>query len=218
MHRREQGSLMIRPLNEPQAIALQSADNPAVSELHWRQASDPMLLTGIRAGLHEAFAVLVGRHSHRYYRLAYRITRHREDAEDVVQEAFLKLWREPQQWNATQDTRFTTWFYRVVVNRALDVAAARKPSEDIVGLALAAENEDQEAQLDARRRSEQVEHALSALNPKQRAALALCFYEEYSHKEAAEILGMSVKALQSLLMRSKAALKRALHPQRSEDQ
>jgi RNA polymerase sigma-70 factor (ECF subfamily) len=195
----------------------EDVDNKPSTAARWEDMSDPMLLTGIHAGIHEAFAALVDRHSPRFYRLAYRITHHREDAEDVVQEAFLKLWKEPHLWDSTRDTRFTTWFYRMVTNRALDLTAARKPSEDIAGIALAIEGEEKETQIDAKRRVERVERALAALHPNQRAALALCFYEERSHKEAAEILGMSVKALQSLLMRSKAALKRILQPPKYEE-
>ena len=81
---------------------------------------DENLLGRIRVGDAPAFAALVRRHSERYYRLAYRYTARREEAEDIVQTAFIKLWETPDIWNPRRGAKFTTWFYRVVVNLCLD--------------------------------------------------------------------------------------------------
>ena len=77
---------------------------------------DESLLARVGEGDGPAFAMLVRRHSDRYYRLAYRYTARREEAEDIVQAAFIKLWETPDIWDPRRGAKFTTWFYRVVVN------------------------------------------------------------------------------------------------------
>ena len=74
----------------------------------------------VQSGNQEAFAEIVHRHSKRFYRIAYRILFLKDDAEDVVQEAFLKLWERRLLWNPNKDTKFTTWFYKIVLNLILD--------------------------------------------------------------------------------------------------
>ena len=62
--------------------------------------------------------------------MAYRFVGNRTEAEDMVQEAFLKLWERPAMWQVDKDTAFTTWFYRVVVNMCLDYKKKKKPGAD----------------------------------------------------------------------------------------
>ena len=81
---------------------------------------DESLLARVGEGDGPAFAMLVRRHSERYYRLAYRYTARCEEAEDVVQAAFIRLWETPDIWDPRREAKFTTWFYRVVVNLCLD--------------------------------------------------------------------------------------------------
>src|SRR5688572_7765335 len=93
----------------------------------WLEKGDHELLTLIQDGSHDAFAVLVQRHSERFYRLAYRYVHNRETAEDIVQDAFLKLWEAPERWQPERNSKFTTWFYRVVVNLCLDWQKKKRP-------------------------------------------------------------------------------------------
>jgi RNA polymerase sigma-70 factor (ECF subfamily) len=168
---------------------------------------DEALLARIRKGEHAAFAELVNRHATRFYRVAYRYVQQREEAEDVVQDAFIKLWERPDMWQADKNTKFTTWFHRVVVNRCLDIAKRKTPLPldpefDIVDV-----SERQDDALAARERQRALEQAIRDLPDRQRMAVNLCFQEEHSNQEAAEIMGLHLKALQSLLMRAKATLK-----------
>lgn len=151
------------------------------------------------------------RHTARYYALAYRTLFNKTDAEEIVQEAFLKLWHRPQLWDREKNTRFSTWFYRVVVNMCIDRNRKKRPvlMEDIDAAAAAAGNSARSAE-DAIYRIEQkrmVDALILELPESQRMALNLCFYEELSNQEAAEVMGLSLKALQSLLVRAKSALK-----------
>jgi len=86
----------------------------------WVYEEDAWLLTRLQEGEHAAFTILVQRHASRFYRVAYRFVSNRAEAEDIVQDAFLKLWERPNMWQAGKNTAFTTWFHRVVINLCLD--------------------------------------------------------------------------------------------------
>lgn len=168
-------------------------------------SADTVLLDAIQQGNRQAFAYLVQRHTSTFYRLAYRFMNSRDDAEDIVQDAFLALWEHPYRFKAEKNVRFTTWFYRVIVNRCLD--AKRKPESLELHEDSEDETENQETQLIASREHQQLEQAIAQLPERQRTALNLAFYEELSNKEAADVMNIPLKALQSLLMRAKTNVK-----------
>lgn len=178
----------------------------------WAEKDDHELLALVQSGSHDAFGALVRRHTERFYRLAYRYVQHKETAEDIVQAAFLKLWEDPGKWRPERNSKFTTWFYRIVVNLCLDWQKKKRPEslEDDVPLV------DEKATLDAAAiRNEQqklLEKEIAALPDRQRTALNLCFEEGLSNQEAAEVMGLNLKALQSLIMRAKATLKERMKP------
>src|SRR6266508_5272283 len=93
----------------------------------WPEKDDHELLALIQDGNGQAFAMLVERHTERFYRLAYRYLQSKAAAEDVVQDAFLKLWENPAIWQPEHNSKFTTWFYRVVVNLCLDLRKRKGP-------------------------------------------------------------------------------------------
>ena len=165
-------------------------------------------MISVQDGSHQAFTILVRRHSSRFYAAAYRMCSDMMMAEDIVQEAFLKLWNKPQSWDADRKVKFTTWFYKVVTNLALDKLRQRKKTTDPTVLDFIEDPQDlpdEEAQ--NKQQQETLEDAIQDIPERQKAALNLCFYEGLSNKEAAEILGVQVKALESLLMRAKAGLR-----------
>lgn len=170
-----------------------------------QQQTDEQLMLQIQAHNHEAFSELVSRHSDRFYALAYRTLFNQSDAEDVVQESFLKIWHQPTLWQQKRGSKFITWFYRLIVNACFDLNKKKSSQESSLtdqdyDLA-AAEEDDSEQQLSA------IEKALKELPERQRTALNLCFYEGLSNKEAARVMDINLKALQSLVMRAKTALK-----------
>jgi RNA polymerase sigma-70 factor (ECF subfamily) len=178
---------------------------------HDAEEADESLMARIQDGDHRAFTVLVRRHSARFYAHAWRMTGNRAEAEDSVQDAFLKLWRNPASFDAGRGNRFTTWFYRVVTNAAIDRQRRKRETADTDALdrfESGAPLQDEALQRDERQTA--LEAAIAALPERQMAALNLCFYEELSNAEAAEILDVKVKALESLLMRAKATLKQTL--------
>lgn len=175
--------------------------------------SDETLLTLIAKGSHAAFAALTERHAQRFYSGAYQLLQSREDAEDVVQEAFLKLWRQPGLWDPARGAKFTTWFYRIVINAALDLKRRRRVKAEPLEAAgdMASDAPFPDDVIDEEKRRRRVEKAIEALPEHQRLALTLCFYQEFSNQEAADIMGMNIKALQSLIMRAKGSLKAMLN-------
>jgi RNA polymerase sigma-70 factor (ECF subfamily) len=173
----------------------------------WPEKDDHELLALVQDGSHPAFAELVKRHTERFYRLAFRYLQNKEAAEDVVQDAFLKLWEDPGKWQADRNAKFTTWFYRVVVNLCLDWQKRKRPVELNEEMPLV---DDRETADQAMLRSEEqraLEKEIAALPERQRTALNLCFDEGLSNQDAADAMGVNLKALQSLIMRAKTNLK-----------
>lgn len=169
---------------------------------------DVSLICQIQKGSHEAFAALVYRHSNRFYRIAYRLVSNKDDAEDIVQEEFLKLWGRPKFWDPNKRAKFTTWFYKVIINQCFDLNKKKKPLYVPEGIEeFVDKNPGQDALLDAHQKQAILERFIRELPERQQLAINLCFYEGLSNNEAAEIVGVKVKALQSLLMRAKTTLK-----------
>jgi RNA polymerase sigma-70 factor (ECF subfamily) len=181
----------------------------------WAQKEDHELLVLVQDGSQPAFAELVRRHTERFYRLAYRYLQDRETAEDIVQDAFLKLWEDPGKWQPDRKTKFTTWFYRIIVNLCLDWQKRKRPlplDED----APIIDDRHPPADEEMIRLQEQriLEKEIAGLPERQRSALNLCFDEGLTNQEAADVMGIGLKALQSLIMRAKTTLKERMTNQR----
>ena len=128
----------------------------------------------------------------------------------MVQDAFLKLWERPDSWRPDGGSAFTTWFYRVVVNLCLDRKKKKQTLPLADDLPVPDERPSQEENVIEFQQQKQLETQIAFLPQRQRTALNLCFYEGLSNQEAAEIMGVRLKALQSLLMRAKVTLKEKL--------
>ncbi len=172
--------------------------------------TDESLMRLIRQGSRQAFAILVQRHTDRFFGAAYRMTGRVPEAEDLVQDAFLKIWHKPDAWKEDRGAKFTTWFYRILVNQNIDRMRRDKSiapnGESVLPFVMdtRATPEHAAAQGEEER---MLEAAISSLPERQKTALNLCFYEGLSNMEAAEAMGVKVKALESLLMRAKTGLK-----------
>lgn len=171
--------------------------------------SDESLMALIKKGDHQAFSILVYRHTDRFFGAAYKVVQNSPDAEDIVQNAFLKLWEKPNLWKEGKGAKFTTWFYRIVVNQSLDSIAKKKTN-----ILLDEELESVEKTIDIRmseqEQQNELEKAISLLPEKQKIALMLYYEEELKQSEAAAAMGLKLKAFESLLSRAKATLKQRL--------
>jgi RNA polymerase sigma-70 factor (ECF subfamily) len=181
--------------------------------------SDDALMRRAGSGDKTAFALLVRRHLARATALAQRITGNRSDAEEIVQEAFLRCWQKAPEWRPANDraasdggstAQFGTWLYRVLVNLCLDRRRRPQPVEIEAAEMVAddaADGFDETARGETSRR---VQAAMAQLPERQRAALALCYFEGMGNIEAAAMLDISIGALESLLVRARRALRDAL--------
>ena len=173
--------------------------------------NDEGLMERIKKNDHRAFSVLVERRSDMFYAAAFRMVMNKSEAEDVVQDAFLKIWGKPNLWKSSKGAKFTTWFYRIVMNLSIDkMRKLSKENKVELGDKVSSNVLSQEKKLLIDEEQQALQTAMKALPDKQLMALNLCFYEELSNKEAASIMKVGVKALESLLMRAKANLKNEL--------
>ena len=170
---------------------------------------DAELLRAIAGGDRSAFDRLSRRHLDRAYGVALRMTGSRADAEDVVQDVFLRLWQRPEAWRPGQ-AQFSTWLYRVVVNRCLDLKRRPKGTDlDSVEEPQAPDANAEDSLLDAER-SRALDGAVKQLPERQRAAIVLTYTAGLRNAEAASALDISVKAFEALLVRAKRELRDTL--------
>jgi RNA polymerase sigma-70 factor, ECF subfamily len=172
------------------------------------EASDEDLMLRVARGDESAFRVLSLRHAARSFALARRILTNDADAEEVVQEAMLRVWINAPRWRRA--AAFTTWLYRVVVNLCLH-KRRRRPfapldeAGDPADPALGASE-----LLETREVDRQVAVAIGELPERQRAAIVLTYHEGLSNAETAEILDTSISGVEALLVRAKRALRTKL--------
>jgi len=165
----------------------------------------------LRAGQGDPAAVraLVGRKLGRVLSLAQRMLGDLAEAEDVAQDAMLRVWKQAPNWRPGA-ARFDTWLHRVTLNLCYDRLRKRRerPMAEPPELADPAPGADRG--LIARDLGRRVDGALQALPERQREAIVLCHYQELGNIEAAALMNVSVEALESLLARGRRALRAAL--------
>ena len=170
--------------------------------------TDAGLLQAAAAGSHAAFTEIASRHYQPVYRLVWRMTNGAADAEDMAQEAFVKLWQNPAQ--VREAGALKGWLMRVAANAVID--RSRRPRA--AALDDAPEVEDPQARpdapLDRAQAARLVDARIAQLPERQRLALSLVYFEGLTTIEAAAVLEVSVDALESLLSRARRGLKDSL--------
>lgn len=186
------------------------------------ELTDSVAVAQARAGDSGAFRVLVERHSRNLFRLAYRMTGHQEDAEDVVQETFLRAYRQLSKFD--ERASFGTWLYRIAANCSLDLIRLRKrrgehqqeaPVEEgapdpIQSLPDAAPTPDRLAMSGEVERK--VASVLEGLSPMERTAFVLRHYEGMCIEDIGRTLGVQPNAAKHSIFRAVQKLRRALEP------
>ncbi len=180
----------------------------------WRADAD--LMQRVSEGERAACRRLVEDHLDHMFGLAHRMLDNRAEAEEVTQDAFLKLWRQAGEWRA--EARIGTWLYRVVHNLCIDRLRRRKPQvdDDRVWDSLASDDPSPLELREGEQTRAAVNAAIAALPERQRTAITLVYHQELSNKQAAEIMAVSIEALESLLARGRRGLKTHLAPRRAE--
>lgn len=175
---------------------------------------DEALLRRVAAGDERAVRDMVARKLPRLLCLATRLLGDRAEAEDVAQEAFVRLWRQAGGWRSGE-ARFDTWLHRVALNLCTDRLRKRRE----IYVAEPPESVDPhpgaEAGISAAQQLDAVKAAIDALPERQREAIVLQYYQELSNVDAAAVMGIGVEALESLLARGRRALRASLTGDRS---
>ncbi|MCZ6710706.1 MAG: sigma-70 family RNA polymerase sigma factor [Gammaproteobacteria bacterium] len=186
-----------------------------VEAIHSRlsELSDDGLMARIRHHDQEAFACLLARHLNPVHAYLYRLTGSRADADDLSQDTFLRVWRKAASFKPGR-VKLTTWLHRVAHNLCVDDFRKRR-THAVVSLDEPPAGFEEEAVHPAIQDAdcenlELVNIALMRLPESQRSALVLCQIQGFSNHEGAEILGISVSALESLLARARRRLKNEL--------
>jgi RNA polymerase sigma-70 factor (ECF subfamily) len=198
-----------------------TAARPAQTTDDLLDAPDDLLFEACRADDARAFRILVNRHGAMVRRLALNILRDEQEAEDAAQEAFVSIWRNRASWRP--EARFTTWLYRIAMNKAIDRYRSRRmPTESqevitqMVDAAVDAnDGAEQHQALETKQLSASLRRAMEALPKTQRTALALFYFEDLEVAAIAKAMLTSEQSVRALLKRGRQALKTQVQKQQT---
>ncbi len=183
-----------------------SGEDPSLT-IHNQHARDAALMSRVAGGEAQAFRQLSELYLERLYRHAKRTLKSDSEAEDVTQEVMLRLWQAAPDWKP--QAKVGTWLYRVTLNLCIDRIRKRRPESDQVD-ELAHDSIRPGQLLERRQVAEHVRSAIGDLPERQRHALELSHFDGLGNPDVAEVLGVSVEAVESLLSRARQKLKAAL--------
>jgi len=178
------------------------------------------LMARIARGDEDAFEILVNRHQTSILNLVYRFIGDRTQAKDLAQEVFMRVWQSAKSYEPK--AKFTTWIYRITANLCFnELKSARRKKwfsfnwsdedgEHTFEETLSDNAPSAEDLLLEKERSRQISDALQSLPDNQRMALVLKRYDDLSYQEIAQVIGCSVSAVESLLVRAKRTLQEKL--------
>jgi len=184
------------------------------------ELTDATYVARARTGDQEAYRVLVERHSRSLFRLAFRMTGNEQDAEDVVQESFLRAYRQLGKFD--ERASFGTWLYRIAANYSLDLVRARKrrsehlapqdPEMDDPVLSLPSGDPTPERFAMSSEVRERVAGAMSELSATERTAFVLRHFEGMCIEDVSRVLDCQPGAAKHSVFRAVQKLRRALEP------
>ncbi len=172
---------------------------------------DQDLLAKIASRDEDAFAQLLNRHLENVRALAWRVLASHEEVDDIAQDVFLKLWKNPDSFTAGK-AKFSTWLYRVTLNACIDRQRKSRtanvvPIGDFVETTIADSAPTPEKSAINSSRAERVADAIARLPERQRHAVALSHFQELNNIETARAMETTVEAVESLLGRARRSLK-----------
>ncbi len=182
---------------------------------------DTELVDQLKRGDEESFRLLVDRYQRYILNSCYKFLYNKETAEDITQEVFIEVFRSINQFRT--DSKLSTWIYRIAVSKSLDYLKSQKRKKRFAILkSLFGEDEMEDKIpspnnmkpdeiLDNEDRIKVLNWALNKLPENQRIAFTLSKYDEMSYREIADVLGVSISSVESLIFRSKTNLKKKLY-------
>ena len=172
-------------------------------------SSDDELMARVLRCDAPAFRDVVNAHAAMLHRIAYRMIGDATEAEDLAQEALARLWQYAGRWQPG-GPGIAAWLTRVVMNLCLDRLRKRRFASDVAVPERPDETPLAPDRIVAEQQRQRVVAAIAALPDNQRAAIVLTYYEDQANAAAAATMDMNIKAFESLLLRARGALKRAL--------
>lgn len=188
---------------------------------------DTELIKNLKNGNDESFRIIVDKYQRLILNSCYRFVYNRETAEDLTQEVFIEVYRSINMFR--NDSKLSTWIYRIAISKSLDYLKSRKrkkrfanskslfENEDIIGSTSlkdeiqAPHEQSPEKLLDNDDRIKVLSLALDCLPENQRIAFTLSKYDEFSYKEIADVLGITISSVESLIHRAKVNLRKKLY-------
>ena len=174
-----------------------------------KKISDEELM--IQVANHEmpAFQEIIIRHQQRALSIAYKLLGNWHSAEDIAQDAFLKIYSAASSYKP--QAKFTTWLYRIIVNSCYDHMRKRSNSTvNIDALREVADHENETHPVEKEEIAASVRQAIARLNDRQRTVLILHRYEQLTHAQISEVTGWTTSAVESLLVRAYKKLRKSL--------
>jgi RNA polymerase sigma-70 factor, ECF subfamily len=186
------------------------------------EITDAAVVAQVLAGEKEAFRLLMDRHTRSIYSVAYRMTGNQQDAEEIVQETFLRAYRSLQRFELRSS--FSTWLYRIAVNRSLDFLKAKKmtdtyqitenagPDEDEREIQVAATNPGPDRLLLSTEARQKISQAIGLLSPAERVAFTMRHMEGKSIEEISKTLKVKASAAKNSIFRAVQKIRQQLEP------
>ena len=170
--------------------------------------SDLALVTAIRSGDQSAMAALYDRYSSIVNAVALRVLQDTGAAEDVLQDIFMQLWRNPGAFDASRGN-MPAWLAVIARHRAIDALRRRRPENDIADVIVSVEP-DFASDADRSRAMEKVRGALNTMPPPQKSALEMAYFEGLTHSEIAEKTGEPLGTIKTRIRTGLLSLRKVL--------
>ena len=172
--------------------------------------ADNSLVSAVRSGDENAMAMLYDRYSSIVYSVALRVLGDTGAAEDVLQEVFMQLWRNPGGFDSSRGN-LAAWLAVISRNRAIDAVRKRRPDTDIADVIVSVEP-DLAGDAECARAMEKVRGALGAMPSAQRSALEMAYFEGLTHTEIAAKTGEPLGTIKTRIRAGLLALRKAFNP------
>ena len=175
--------------------------------------TDEELMLAVCDGDQSAYQVIVRQHLNSISHYAFRVLGNQKDTEDITQETFLRLWINATKWQS-EKAKLSTWLHRITHNLCIDYL--RKHGRIVTQESFDETKDDHKSnecdneEITDKSNIKKLNEQIRNLPENQRSALMLCHYQNFSNKEAAHIMNISIKALESTLARAKRTLRKAM--------
>jgi len=185
---------------------------------HNSEDPDAKMIKKVAEGDEVAFEQMVKKYEHSVLNTVYRYIGSHDEAEDIAQEVFIKVWRHAKSFKGK--SKFSTWLYRIVVNQCLNYRSKHKERlaslDEIMEQGKTPESLKVEIEFERQRKSKIMRKAINELPKRQRIAFILSRFEGKSYKEIAQLMGVSLSSVESLIFRARGTLKKKLLPLRKK--